>query len=47
MKKDRHIIFIYIKRIIKTDLGKKKLDKTTYNYCKKKAWSIRSILSLA
>jgi hypothetical protein len=29
-------MFIYIRRIIETDLGKKKLDKATYNYYKEK-----------
>jgi hypothetical protein len=37
MKEDRLVMFMYIRRIIKTDLGKKKLDKAAYNCCKEKS----------
>jgi hypothetical protein len=39
-------MFMHIRRIIETDLSKKKLDKAACDYYKE-AWSIRSTLSLA
>jgi hypothetical protein len=35
IKKDQRVIFIYIKHIIKTDLGEKKLNKAAYDCYKK------------
>jgi hypothetical protein len=30
-------MFMYVRRIIETDLDKNKLDKAAYNYCKEKS----------